>query len=63
MCGHTFPPPEGSRCSRARKLTDNIDHLRVEWMKWYIQDCLGYARVRLSVFIQVWTWSSCQTTN
>ena len=28
-----------------------------------IQDCLGYARARLSVFIQVWTWSSCQTTN
>ena len=29
----------------------------------YIEDCLGYARARLSVFIQVWTWSSSQTTN
>ena len=29
----------------------------------YIQDCLGYARARLSVFIQVWTWSSSHTTN
>ena len=43
----------------------NLDYLRVEWMKraGYIQDCLGYARARLSVFIQVWTWSSSQTTN
>ena len=41
----------------------NLDHLRVEWMKaGYIQDCLGYTRARLSVFIQVWTWSSSQTT-
>ena len=29
----------------------------------FIRDCLGYARARLSVFIPVWTWSSCQTTN
>ena len=32
----------------------------------YIQDCLGYARARLSVFIQVWTWSTAvrpQTQN
>ena len=26
-------------------------------------DSLGYARARLSVSIQVWTWSSSQTTN
>ena len=25
-----------------------------------IQDSLGYARPRLSVFIQIWTWSSSQ---
>ena len=29
----------------------------------HTQDCLGYARARLSVFMQVWTWSSSQTTN
>ena len=29
----------------------------------YIQDCLGNARARLSVFKQAWTWSSSQTTN
>ena len=29
----------------------------------FIQDCLGCARARLSVSIQVWTWSSSQTTN
>ena len=29
----------------------------------YVQDCLSYARARLSVFIQVWTWSSSQNTN
>ena len=27
------------------------------------KESLGYARARLSVFIQVWTWSSSQTTN
>ena len=36
----------------------NLAHLRVG-----IQDRLGYARARLSVSIQVWTWSSSQTTN
>ena len=29
----------------------------------FIRDRLGYARARLSVFIQLWTWSSSQTTN
>ena len=42
--------------ARARMLPENLDHLRV-------RDLLGYARARLSVFIPVWTWSSCQTTN
>ena len=28
-----------------------------------LRDRLGHARARLSVFIQVWTWSSSQTTN
>ena len=27
-----------------------------------MRDRLGYARARLSVFIQVWTWGSSQTT-
>ena len=49
---------------RARMLPDNLDHLRVRWIsRENIRDRLGYARARLSVFIQVWTWSSCQTTN
>ena len=50
--------------ARTPMLPANLDHLRVEWMKrGYIRDCLGYARARLSMFIQVWTWSSSQTTN
>ena len=48
----------------ARVLPANLDHLRVEWRKaGFIRDRLGYARARLSVSIQVWTWSSSQTTN
>ena len=50
--------------ARARMLPENLDHLRVKWIsQGNIRDRLGYARARLSVFIQVWTWSSCQTTN
>ena len=42
----------------------NLDHLPGGMDEvGFIQDCLGYARARLSVFIQVWTWSSSQTTN
>ena len=62
------PRSRGSECqkgdARACMLPANLDHLRVEWMKrGDIRDCLGHARARLSVFIQVWTWSSSHTTN
>ena len=50
--------------ARTRMLPENLDYLRVGMDEaGYIQDCLGYARARLSVFIQVWTWSSSQTAN
>ena len=50
--------------ARARMLPDNLDHLRVERKtRGNKRDCLAYARARLSVSIQVWTWSSSQTTN
>ena len=50
--------------ARTCMFPENLDYLRVEWMKrGYIRDGLGYARARLSVFVQVWTWSSRQTTN
>ena len=50
--------------ARARMLPENLDHLRVRWIsRGTYEDRLGYARARLSVFIPVWTGSSCQTTN
>ena len=50
--------------ARARMLPENLDHFlgRMD-LSGNIRDRLGYARARLSVFIQVWTWSSSQTTN
>ena len=44
--------------ARARMLPENLDHFSGN-----IRDRLGYARARLSLFIPVWTGSSCQTTN
>ena len=50
--------------ARTRMLPENLDYLRGRMdLSGNIRDRLGYARARLSVFIQVWTWSSSQTTN
>ena len=41
----------------ARACTENLDHLRVEWRnQGSYETAPGYARTRLSVSIQVWTW-------
>ena len=44
--------------ARARMLPENLHHLRVGWLLGIIQERLGYARARLSVFTQVWTSST-----
>ena len=50
--------------ARTCMLPENLDHPSGGMEEaGFIQDCLGYARARLSVVIQVWTWSSSQTTN
>ena len=65
VCGTTRSGiwvPKGN--ARSCMFPANLDHLRVEMDEaGYMRDRLGYARARLSVFIQVWTWSSRQTAN
>ena len=50
--------------ARARMLLANLDHLLGGMEEaGFTRDPLGYARARLSVSIQVQTWSSSQTGN
>ena len=50
--------------ARARMLPENLDHLPVEWIsRGTYETAWVTPGARLSVFIPVWTWSSCQTTN
>ena len=50
--------------ARARMLPDNLDHLRVGWRpRGSYETAWVTPGARLSVFIQVWTCSSSQTTN
>ena len=64
VCGAARPGILVLKCNaRTRMLPANLDHLRGMDFSGIIRDCLGHARARLFVSMQVWSWSNRKTTN